>query len=167
MDTHATSKDAAQVDFTGDSNASEFVDRFANAWARSDPDALVALLADDAVLIQPMMPATAGKAACRDQFSRLFTLIPDLRAKVHRWAARDDVLFIEFTLGGTFGGRELSWSAVDRISLRDGLVRERISYFDAAPLGLEILKRPRGWRGLLSSGFRPSFAPSTSDPNTG
>jgi ketosteroid isomerase-like protein len=126
----------------------------------------VALLADDVLLIQPMMPATAGRAACRDQFSRLFRLIPDLRAKVHRWAARDDVVFIEFTLSGTFGGRELSWPAVDRISLRDGLVRERISYFDAAPLGLEILKRPRGWRRLLSSRFRPSLAPSTSNRNT-
>jgi ketosteroid isomerase-like protein len=158
VDTNTASKDLGRRDLV---EGSEFVDRFASAWARSDLDALMALLAEDVVLIQPMMPVTVGKTACREEFSRLFELIPDLSASVHRWAARGDVIFIEFTLSGTFGGGEVSWPAVDRFLLRDGLVAERVSYFDPLPLGIQVLKRPRGWRRLLSARFRPSFAAST------
>jgi ketosteroid isomerase-like protein len=158
METNTTSRELGQPDTVG---ASDFVDRFASAWGRSDLEGLMALLADDVVLIQPMMQTVTGKAACREEFSRLFGFIPDLRARVHRWAARDDVVFIEFTLEGTVGGRAVSWPAVDRFRLRDGLAVERVSYFDPLPIGLELLKRPRAWRRMLKSRFRPSFAPST------
>jgi ketosteroid isomerase-like protein len=151
-------RDAAPV-----AEAAEFVARFAHAWSRCDPDALAELLDDDVVLIQPMMPATNGRPAARQAFARLFELIPDLRATVHRWGAGEDVLFIEFTLHGTFGGRELSWPAVDRFQLRDGLALRRVSYFDPLPLALELATRPRGWPRLVRSGFRPSFSGPRSD----
>jgi ketosteroid isomerase-like protein len=139
------------------SSASEFVERFADAWGASDVDRLLALLADDVVLRQPMIPTTVGKAAARDAFTRLFVAFPGLTARVHRAADAGDLLFIEFTLGCSFGGRELSWPAVDRFLLRDGLAAERVSYFDALPLFLEILKRPRGWRDLARARLRPSL----------
>ena len=104
-----------------------------------------------------MMPAVKGRAAARESFERLLRLIPDLHTVVHRWSADGDVVFIEFTLVGTFGGRELRWPAVDRFVLRDGLIAERVSYFDAVPLAIAMLSRPRGWRRLISTGFRPSL----------
>jgi len=141
------------------SEAADFVRRFEEAWARSDPDALVALFTDEARLVQPMMPTTVGKAAARAAFARLLGMVPDLHAIVHRWGAGDEegVVFIEFTLAGTFGGRELSWPAVDRFVLRDGLVVERASYFDAARLGLEMATRPRGWRSMIAARMRPTL----------
>jgi ketosteroid isomerase-like protein len=139
-------------------DAAAFVERFEAEWSKSDAKALGTLLADDVVLVQPAMPAVRGKAEAHKAFSRLFRLIPDLHVYVHRWAARDEVVFIEFTLTGTFGGKEVSWPAVDRFLLRDGLVAERISYFDPLPLMLTIPRRPRGWRRLVTSGFRPSFS---------
>jgi len=144
--------------------AAEFVERFETAWSKSSAPALNELLDDDVVLIQPGMRAIKGKKAAEESFSKLFGLIPDLHVRVHRWAARDDLLFIEFTLVGTFGGHELSWPAVDRFLLRGGLVAERVSYFDPVPLFLTTLKRPRGWRRLVTSGFRPSLS-SMPDPN--
>jgi ketosteroid isomerase-like protein len=144
-------------------DAAAFVERFETAWSKSNPDALGELLADDVVLIQPAMPSIKGKEEAHRTFSQLFRLIPDLHVVVHRWAEGDDVLFIEFTLVGTFGGDEVSWPAVDRFLLRDGLVAERFSYFDPMPLFLTTLKRPRGWRRLVASGFRPSFS---SPPDT-
>ncbi len=147
----------AHVSLEGDSAAAEFVEQFESAWAKSNVAALEALWTDDVVLIQPMVPPSVGRAECRARFARLFGLIPDLHATVHRWAASGDVVFIEFTLSGTFGGRELSWPAVDRFRLRDGLAAERVSYFDSMPLTLQMLTRPRGWRRLIGSGFRPSF----------
>jgi limonene-1,2-epoxide hydrolase len=142
--------------------AAEFAERFETAWSKSNATALGELLADDVVLVQPAMPTIQGKREAEESFSKLFGLIPDLHVRVHRWAARDDVLFIEFTLVGTFGGEEVSWPAVDRFLLRDGLVAERISYFDPMPLFLTTLSRPRGWRRFVTSGFRPSFSSSAS-----
>lgn len=136
--------------------AADFVERFATTWAKPDPDSLTALLAEDGVLVQPLAPTTRGRAEARAGFVRLFRTVPDLRATVHRWSDAGDALFIEFTLAGTFGGRELAWDVVDRIVLRDGLVQERIAYFDGAALAREIAKRPRGWPRFVAARLRPA-----------
>jgi len=118
-----------------------------------------ALWHDDVVLIQPLMPKAVGRKQCEEGFARLFRHIPDLHATVKRWAAVEpDVVFIEFTLAGTFGGRPIEWDAVDRFVLRDGLALERISYFDSLPLAIEMALRPRGWRQLATAGFRPQLS---------
>ena len=138
-------------------HAAEFVRRFEQAWAQSSADALVDLLTDDVVLRQPTLPDTVGKAAAHEAFSRILEAFPGLTAKVHRWAAQGDLVFIEFTLSGEFGGKELSWPAVDRFFLRDGLIAERVNYADGGKLFVEILKRPRGWRRFFASGLRPKL----------
>jgi ketosteroid isomerase-like protein len=138
--------------------AARFVDGFAKSWARPTVDSHSALWTDDIVLIQPLVPKAVGRAACRESFARLFRLIPDLHATVRRWSATGDVVFIEFTLAGTFGGRPIAWDAVDRFVLRDGLAAERVSYFDSLPLAIELAMRPRGWRSLASAGFRPRLS---------
>lgn len=137
--------------------AAAFVRRFEQAWSQSNADALVELLTDDVVLRQPTLPDTVGKAAAHEAFTRVFGAFPDLKATVHRWAAQGDLVFIEFTLSAEFGGRRLSWPAVDRFFLRDGLVAERVNYADGGRLFLEILKRPRGWRRFAASGLRPKL----------
>ena len=140
-----------------DAGPAEFVERFQHAWRQCSADALLELLTDDVVLRQPSMPDIAGKPAAREAFTRLFRAIPDLEATVHRWAAHDDVVFIEFTLSGELGGRPVSWPAVDRFIVRDGLGAERVSYFDGGKVLVEFLKRPRGWRRLAASGLRPKL----------
>jgi ketosteroid isomerase-like protein len=137
-----------------DADPAEFVERFQDAWRQCSADALLEVLTDDVVLRQPSMPDVVGKAAAHQAFTRLFRAIPDLTATVHRWSARGDVVFIEFTLSGEFGGRPLSWPAVDRFIVRDGLGAERVSYFDGGRLFVELIKRPRGWRRLAASGLR-------------
>jgi ketosteroid isomerase-like protein len=129
----------------------DFVRRFDEAWSRSNADALVELLADDVVLRQPLMPELVGKSAAHAAFERLFRFFPGLTLTVNSWAARGDVVFIDFTLRGDVGGRPITWPAVDRFVLRGGLAAERVSYFDGAKLVGEILKRPRAWRGFLGA----------------
>jgi ketosteroid isomerase-like protein len=139
--------------------AATFAEGFAKSWAAPTVESHSALWADEIVLIQPLMPKAVGRAQCEDAFARLFRLIPDLHATVRRWAATGpDVVFIEFTLAGTFGGRPIAWEAVDRFVLRDGLALERVSYFDSLPLALELALRPRGWRRMLTAGFRPQLS---------
>jgi limonene-1,2-epoxide hydrolase len=151
------------VDQIDSSAAAEFVARFADAWRTADLDKHEALWREDIVLVQPLLPNVRGKAGCRAAFARLFALVPDLHAVVHRWGASDDAIFVEFTLRGTFGAREQSWDPIDRFTLVDGLIAERVSYFDATPLALTIARRPTGWGRLLrvwtskrSNYFHPS-----------
>jgi ketosteroid isomerase-like protein len=138
--------------------AAAFVEGFAKSWAAPTVESHSALWHDDIVLIQPLMPKAVGRKECEEGFARLFHLIPDLHATVHRWSGDGDIVFIEFTLAGTFGARPIAWDAVDRITLREGLAVERVSYFDSVPLGIEMALRPRGWRQLATAGFRPQLS---------
>lgn len=134
----------------GDSAAADFARRFAEFWVSPSPERLDTVLAPRVRLVAPMMPTTHTLDDGRRAFADLFELIPDLTAEVHRWGATADGVLIEFTLSGTAGGRPISWHAVDRFVLGDdGLATERISYFDSAPIGLTVARRPRAW---------PSFA---------
>ncbi|MEV4115218.1 nuclear transport factor 2 family protein [Nonomuraea sp. NPDC049695] len=137
--------------------AAAFVEKFQDGWRTPDLRKHEALWSDQIVLTQPLLGTLRGRDECRAAFARLFELVPDIHATVHRWSAGDDAIFIEFTLSGTFGGRELAWTAVDRFTLVNGLIAERISYFDSAPLALAMAGRPRGWRRLLGTRFVPRF----------
>jgi ketosteroid isomerase-like protein len=140
------------VDDIDDEFAAKFAQQFTDVWSSSDPDKFAALWSDDIVLIQPMMRTLRGKRDCLAGFERLFALVPDLHAEVHRVGHGKQELFIEFTLSGTYGGKPIAWDAVDRITFTNGLVAERVSYFDTVPLVMKLLSRPRGWGRLVRSG---------------
>jgi ketosteroid isomerase-like protein len=132
--------------------ATKFAQQFADTWRTPDLAKHEALWSDDIVLIQPMMASLRGKQACRESFRRLFALIPDLRADVHRVGHGPKEVFIEFTLSGTYGGKPIAWNAVDRFTFTSGLIAERVSYFDSAPLVMKLLGRPSGWERLVRLG---------------
>jgi hypothetical protein len=125
-----------------DPPAEDFVRRFAAAWADPSPERLGALAHPDVLLRQPMMRPIRGAAAWREAVRDLLDMAPDIRGEVLRWAASGPDLFVELTLRATFARRPYQWTLVDRIRLEEGLVRERVSYFDPLPLMLEGLKRP-------------------------
>jgi hypothetical protein len=129
----------------------EFARAFTEAWAEPTPERLVALLHHEVRLVAPLTRSTVGANEARREFERLFALIPDLRGRVHRWSATDDVVFIEFSLSGTFGGKSLEWRLVDRFLLSDGQAVERVSYFDPIPLIATVLRRPSGWPAWVRS----------------
>src|ERR1700681_3570476 len=128
--------------------AAAFAARFAETWSTPDLAKHEALWSDDIVLIQPMMGTLHGRQACRESFQRLFAVVPDLHADVHRVGHAKQEVFIEFTLSGTYGGKPIAWDAVDRFTFTNGLIAERVSYFDSAPLVLKLVGRPSGWEVL-------------------
>jgi hypothetical protein len=83
---------------------------------------------------------------------QLFALVPDLHADVRRVAHGQHDMFIEFTLSGTYGGKPISWAAVDRFTFANGLIAERVSYFDSTPLVVKLVGRPSGWNRLVRTG---------------
>ena len=129
----------------------DFVKRFTEAWADPSPDRLNALLHPDGRLLQPIEPEIRGHAEAARAWRRLFYLLPDCRAEVLSWSGDDGLVFIQGRLGGTLAGRRVEWTFVDRIRLEDGLVTERIAYFDPLPVMGQILRRPQGLLRFLRS----------------
>jgi hypothetical protein len=124
----------------------EFVGKFAEVWADPTPERLTAFLHPEGRLRQPMEPEIVGREAALKYWRRLFSLLPDLRMEVLSWAGRDDLVFIECRARATLGGGPLEWRFTDRIRLDDeGLVTERVAYFDSLPLVATVLRRPSAW----------------------
>lgn len=140
------------IDDVDDAYAARFAEQFADAWRTPDLAKHEALWSDDIVLTQPMMGTLRGRQACREAFQRLFALVPDLHADVHRVGRGRNEVFIEFTLSGTYGGKPIAWDAVDRFTFTNGLIAERVSYFDSTPLIGKLVGRPAGWERLVRIG---------------
>jgi ketosteroid isomerase-like protein len=142
------------------SAAERWLEGFTEGWrAPRGADAFAEhfrpMLAPDVRLIQPQLPTVTGVRGFEEQFVRpMFALFPDIRGEVERWAAREDVLYIELTLRATLAGRPVSWRACDRVTLKDGLAVERESYFDPAPLLAAIARSPRAWPAFLRAQAR-------------
>jgi ketosteroid isomerase-like protein len=135
--------------------AEAWVQEFIEGWrAPSDPESFAdhfeRVCTDDVRMIQPQLPTLVGKKAFREGFVRpTFALIGDLHANVHDWAADGDVIYINFTLSGTLGGKPISWPCIDRVVLRDGLACERRAHFDPMPLLGAVATRPRAWPAFV------------------
>ena len=129
--------------------AADFVARFTETWADPSPERLNALLHPQGRLVQPLSKPLVGHDEHLAAWKRLFAQFPDLRAEVHDWAGSGELVFIEFTLKATIGGRPYSWPCTDRIRLEDGLVKERIAYFDPLPLVATVLRRPSAWPAFI------------------
>jgi SnoaL-like domain len=129
-------------------SAAEFVERFGAAWADPSPERLNGLLHPDVRLVQPLEGEVRGHDGTTAMWRRTFGLIPDLRGEVVDWAERDGFLVISIRLHGTLGGRPVEWISSDHVRLEDGLVRERVAYFDPLPLAAAMAGRPRAWGAL-------------------
>jgi limonene-1,2-epoxide hydrolase len=115
--------------------AADFVARFADFWRPPvDLRVLETLLHPESRLVAPGMPVTVGRDAGIEAFRSVFMLVPDFHIDVVRWRGDGDVIFIETIMRGTMNGHALEIPAVDRITLRDHMVLERVAYFDAAPM---------------------------------
>jgi len=115
--------------------AADFVARFADFWRPPvDLRVLETLLHPESRLIAPGMPTTVGREAGIEAFRNVFAMVPDLHIDVVRWRGDGDVVFIETVMRGTMNGHALEIPAVDRITMRDGMVLERVAYFDAGAM---------------------------------
>jgi hypothetical protein len=48
------------------------------------------------------------------------------------WAARGDVIFVEYAMEATVNGERLAWDGIGRFRLRDGRVIDAIGRWDTA-----------------------------------
>ena len=91
-------------------------------------------------------------------WTRVKSIIPDIRLEPKGWAAKDDIVFIEWLMSGTFRGQPIQWEGVTRFTLRGERAIEGAAYFDTMPLWVAI--DPRMKRGnLLGATEEPGAVP--------
>lgn len=150
MTAHVHATDAS----TADPAAAELVERFTEAWQQMDPDAFTPLFHPDVHLVHPIERDTHGVAEARKFMARTMSLVPDLRYDVQGWASGSGHVLIWGRLYGTLGGKPAEWSLVDRIRMEDGLIRERVAYFDPTVVIGLVLRRPRAWWPFVAARLR-------------
>ena len=138
--------------------AEDFVRFFGEGWAKPKPDGFLdhfrPRFHPDAYLEQPTLPPATGLVEIEERFRELFALFPDYLVTVDDWAERGDVVWIGVTHSTTVGRRTASWRGVDRIVLEDGLLRERVAFFDSMATLPPALLAPRTWPTLLRWNLR-------------
>lgn len=132
-----------------------FVQHFREVWSAPTVERLDALTNPNVCYVQPLLPDVRGREAASTYWRRVFTLIPDLHIDVVNSAvSEDNVLYIEFRIIGTLGGKPVTWPAVDRYELDHlGRVQRRVLYCDSAQMAPAVF-RPRGLAALVRAGVR-------------
>jgi len=119
----------------------DLFDRYAEAWGRHDPDAIVALHTEDTHFHAHIGQAPAvGKTAVRQAFTELFTQFPDLAFEQVSLKTTPDFWAVEWKMSGTLAGTNYTFEVdlVDLISVENGLVKSKDSYLDAVSMQAQL-----------------------------
>jgi steroid delta-isomerase-like uncharacterized protein len=115
--------------------------RYADAWGRRNPDAIVALHTDDTTFHAHVGQEPArGKAAVRQAFADLLAEFPDLMFEQVSLKTGSDFWVVEWRMSGTLAGTDSAFEVdlVDLITVEDGLVKSKDSYIDAVSLQAQL-----------------------------
>jgi steroid delta-isomerase-like uncharacterized protein len=115
--------------------------RYADAWGRHDPDAIVALHTEDTTFHAHIGQEPArGKAAVRQAFADLFAQFPDLGFMQVSLRTGPDFWVVEWRMSGTLAGTDNAFEVdlVDLITIEDGLVKSKDSYIDAVAMQAQL-----------------------------
>jgi steroid delta-isomerase-like uncharacterized protein len=115
--------------------------RYADAWGRHDPDAIVALHTEDTTFHAHIGQEPArGKAAVRQAFADLFAQFPDLGFMQVSLRTGPDFWVVEWRMSGTLAGTGSAFEVdlVDLITIEDGLVKSKDSYIDAVAMQAQL-----------------------------
>lgn len=106
-------------------------ERYSKAWNSHDPDAIAALHTEDTrFCTHGAGPAAEGREAMRTTAAETFAQFPEFASKPIRTLFGADHWVIEWKMQNA----DLSVDCVDVISLENGLVKSKDTYFDFAQL---------------------------------
>jgi SnoaL-like polyketide cyclase len=114
------------------------VDHWAALWASPHPELAGRVVTPDVVAYWPGDAEPArGVTQYKRRIAHVLERVPDLRLEVAEHARNGDVLFIRWIARGTGAHGPFELSGVDRVVLRDGLVKEVRIYCDCDPALLQ------------------------------
>ena len=115
--------------------------RYADAWGRRDPDAIVALHTEDTQFHAHVGQEPArGKAAVRQAFADLLAQFPDLALEQVSLIIGSDFWVVEWKMSGSVAATGVSFDVdlLDRITVEAGLVKTKDSYLDAVSMQSQL-----------------------------
>jgi hypothetical protein len=112
------------------SSAEEFVSLFVAAWGRPDSGGFAELWLDEGVFVHPTVAAPLRGSEVPRWSERIKAALADFTFQADEWAAREDLVLLQWTSTATLGDRLLRWSGVDRFRLREWRIAEEVVYFD-------------------------------------
>ena len=115
--------------------------RYADAWGRHDPDAIVALHTEDTTFHAHIGQEPArGKTAVRQAFADLFAQFPDVAFTQVSLRTGPDFWVVEWKMSGTLAGTDsaVEVDLIDLITVEDGLVKSKDSYIDAVAMQAQL-----------------------------
>ena len=127
--------------------------QFADVWLKPSADELIKVIHSETILYQPHLPPLHGREAAYQEFKRFMDWVPGFYGVVDRYEGDNNLVFIEWQMKFPIGKKVISIRAVDRISIQEGLIKERAVYFNTLPLIKAILGNPGGWRKYLRYRF--------------
>jgi ketosteroid isomerase-like protein len=113
------------------------VEHWAALWARPHPELAARVVTPDVVGYCPGDDDTdpvRGVTQYKRRIARLVDRFPTLRLEVAEHASNGDFLFVRWIARTSSPAGPPVFSGVDRIQLRDGLVKEIRTYFDPRQL---------------------------------
>jgi ketosteroid isomerase-like protein len=117
-----------------EAEVTDFVTRFAAAWAARDGEAFLELWHPEGRLDTPLV----GRTVKGSELARLMEVqkaaAPDFVWQLLDWTARGDVVIIEWQTTRIVNGARFDWRGVDKFRLREGRIIEERVYTDTAPL---------------------------------
>lgn len=115
-------------------------ERYGQAWGSHDPDAIVALHTPDTVFhLHSGQEPVHGREAVREAFAGFFALIPDLGWEQRSLIVGDDYWVVEWRMIGTSAdGKQVDADLVDVITVEDGLVKSKQSYYDSVTFQAQL-----------------------------
>ncbi|WP_067480674.1 nuclear transport factor 2 family protein [Nocardia amamiensis] len=119
----------------------DLIQRYTEAWASRDPDAIVALHTEKTVFHAHIGQEPArGKTAVRQAFADMFAQFPNLDFEPVCLRTGDAFWVVESRMSGTAAetGAEFEVDLVDVISVEDGRVASKDSYLDAVSLQTQL-----------------------------
>lgn len=116
-------------------NVAEIAALYAGAWIARDPNAILALHADDSTFqAHGRTPVLRGRTALHAEFSEIFQRYPGFGVEVHRMLLGERHWTLDWRL--TFlssQGERLGFRAMDVVEINDaGLVTRKDTFFDFA-----------------------------------
>jgi steroid delta-isomerase-like uncharacterized protein len=126
----------------------EFIDRYNQAWADHDVDAIVEMHTPESVFENHTTgDVNVGREEIRQAIRGIFTVFPDLQFETRRAYIRDNLVVQEWTARGTHlgmmsrsdlevepTGKSVEYRGMDVIPIEDGLVARKDVYSDGVTL---------------------------------
>ena len=113
-----------------------FMRVYEETWPRFDADRLerFEMVHPDARIDHSGMERPIRGDEEPDYVRGIKALMPDISLETRNWAARGDIVFIEYEMTATVNGEPLSWNGIGRFKLREGRVIDAIGRWDTAEI---------------------------------